>query len=348
VKTASALAVSALAVTVAAVVISAPPGRSAAKPQAQSAASATAPWRARLLDRILPVSLTGGAGSLYATVVGGTLVFRIVRIDPATGKVVASIGYPGQTNPPVIADGALWALWDGSPLRGYNLTTLATETSIPIQSTGQLPVPAAAVAAGPDGTLYVSAGYGVAVISAHSRRVIRTIPLPEYVGSLAVSPDGTRLYVAFDGIVGGLKAYNPETGALLATAGLQARFGSDLVATAGGVWGIGGTANSSWVFFAPAGNLSHAVRVASAGANPGASVSVALGAVWLGGPGRISCADPVTGRIRASAVIPSDRGGAVDISDVSYAGTRVFAAYYDTYSSVGGVVRIQPPKACTR
>lgn len=319
------IAAAAVAMVAAGLIVSASSG--AAAPES------AAPWHARLLDREPLTSLTSGAGSLYATVVGGTQVMQIVRINPGTGKVAARIGYPGQTEPPVIADGALWALWDGSPLRGLNLKTLATAVSIKNPWVGQLPVPPAAVAAGPDGTLYLAAGHAVAVVNPHTRRVVRTIRTPGIVGSLAVSPDGTRLYVALTGTFGQVKAYNTKTGAVTATAGQNARSARGLVATAGGVWGIG----RDWIFFAPARDLSAAVRVLRV-SGTGTSVSAAHGAVWLGGPGKLACASPVTGRIR---VIVSTSGSGT-IGDVSYVAGHAYAA-----STAGGVVTLQPPAACT-
>lgn len=306
------------------------------------------PWGARLVSTGPLISLASDQASLYGTMVGGPLVERIARIDPATGAVLRQVDYPGQTHPVVLADDLVWALWNGPPLRGLDPMTLKTVASIPVLAVGGFtPAPTAAVAAGPDGTLYVDAGFGVRVLSIPPRaagavRILMTIRVPGIVSSLAVSPDGRRLYAGLSN--GRLGEYDGRTGAFLATLGpANVISGDNLVASSGGVWGSG----AHGAFFVPASSPSHGVLLGVGGAaGSPAEVTVAHGAVWVTAAGRIACADPATGQIRAQTAVPADHGAAVAIIDVVYVGPRAFAIFSDAHTGVLGLATIRPPASC--
>jgi len=271
----------------------------------------------------------------------------LVRIDPATGRIVAHAPIGGGAGP-VIAAGTLWtaapgsggkgsqtnnpsAPSDGCPghladtpleptlcsettpnvqVRGYSLTTLAPVTSITVP----FPIPGrnaqTALTAGPDGRVIVAAGDSVAVVDPATRHVVRRIQVAGgQLPVLAVRPDGKRLYAGVN--VSGvfrLQTYELANGALLTTSSMNDGGNvSTIVATAGGVWGITGSGMSDWVFFAPAADLAHAVTVGGGGGGGlAASIAISDGVAWIGGTHRISCAEPSTGHVRASAVIPPD------------------------------------------
>ncbi len=141
---------------------------------------------------------------------------------------------------------------------------------------------------------------------------------------------------------------DPETGALLTTSVSAGNLNNQsLVATAGGVFEAGYSGMSETVFFAAASDLSRLVEIGTGGGGLEATTSIAAGAVWIGGPTRISCADPSTGHIRASAPLPERRDAVVaDIGSVSFAHGQAFAVY--TRASTQGLVRIHPPAKCTQ
>ena len=82
-------------------------------------------------------------------------------------------------------------------LHGYDARTLAQVASLPVPAIGRVSSAAAGVlAAGPDGHLYVAAGDTVAVVDPATGQVIRRIYLTDGpASSVAVSPDGSKLYV---------------------------------------------------------------------------------------------------------------------------------------------------------
>ena len=82
-------------------------------------------------------------------------------------------------------------------LRGYDASTLAQVASVPVPAIGGVSGQAAGVlAAGPDGKLYVAAGDTVATVDPAARAVTHRIYLTAgQANSVAVSPDGSKLYV---------------------------------------------------------------------------------------------------------------------------------------------------------
>lgn len=317
--------------------------RSAWPPQAISGA----PWDAQLInpDAIAQGSLTGSGAWLYAIVAG-----HLVRIDPVTGNVLASTRYTEPlAGPPIVVGNTVWVVWSYGPnvvLRGYNATTLALAGSVTVPVTASLSNLAQGVlTAGPDGNLYVAAGAGVAVVNPSSRRVDRTITVSAGpASSVAVSPDGSRLYVGTGSFT--LLTYDLATGGQLASS-TMAGGGGDLVATTGGVWGTTGSGMSEWVWFAPDGDLFRAVRVGQGAGGGLESVPAASGgAVWIGGSHTLECADPATGKILATAPIPADHGIAGYFGRVTVVGAHAYAGYVDVRTQRSGLARMAPPAAC--
>src|ERR1039457_3506234 len=125
-------------------------------------------------------------------------------------------GPPGP-GAPVVTGSTVWvpSEYAGTSvvLHGYNARTLAQVASVTVPVTGQVSATASGVlTAGPDGDLYVAAGSSVAVVNPSTRQVIKQISVSAGpVSSVAVSPDGSKLYVSTGTFE--LLSYNPATGA---------------------------------------------------------------------------------------------------------------------------------------
>jgi hypothetical protein len=315
-----------------------------------------APWQAQLIDHLTlrQDSLTGSGDSLYAFA-GQDLV----RIDAATGAVAASAPVvPAVLNAPVVLDGKVWVvaqyLAGHVLLYGYDPQTLDHVTTVTVPAVRQMSTDGQGVlAAGPDGNLYVAAGESVAVVNPASGAVIRRIQLS--VGpanSVAISPDGSKLYVgtsspsaqSFQVLTYDLNRGGVQAGSSRMSVGV----GGSLVATSGGVWGSLGSGMSEWVWFAPGGNLASASPVTrGAGGGLISLPAAAEGAIWIGGTHTLACADPDTGKVRASGTIPADHGTAEYFGSVAYAGGHAFAYYVDTQSGQQGLATVTPPASCT-
>jgi len=204
------------------------------------------------------------------------------------------------------------------------------------------------LAAGPDGQLYVAAGDTVATVDPAAGQVThRTYLTAGRASSVAVSPDGSKLYVGTGNFQ--LLVYDLATGVQAASSRMSVSGAGNLVATAGGVWGTTGTGMSEWAWFAPGGDLSSSFRV-SQGTGAGLdSVPVySGGAVWIGGSHELVCASPVTGRAMARTPIPADRGvveyfGSVTVLNSGHA----YALYRDQAAQLAGVASLTPPAACS-
>ncbi len=312
-------------------------------------------WGAQLINRqtFTQDSLVGGANSLYAISPG-----YLDRINPVTGEVVTEAPYTSPVpNPPVVTGSTVWVVssYGGGSvvLRGYDGKTLAQVASVSVPASGQLSTSASTVlTSGPDGDLYVAAGNSVAVVNPATHQVVRRISVSAgQVSSLAVSPDGSRLYVStapsspFE-----LLTYDPATGAQLggsAVADLGSSAGN-LIATSGGVWGTTGVGMSEWVWFAPNADLTRMVRVSQgAGGGLDSVPSLSGGAVWIGGSHTLVCADPATGRVRASAAIPTDNSVVEYFGSVTVTGGHAYAYYQDQRAQQFGVAALTPPSACS-
>jgi PQQ-like domain len=312
-------------------------------------------WGAELINRqsFTQASLAAGAGSLYAISQG-----FLDRISPVTGNVVTQASYtspiPDFPNRPVVTGNTVWVLssYSGSNvvLTGYNGTTLAQAGTITVPVRGQVSsTPQGVLTSGSGGYLYVAAGSSVVVVNPETHQVVKQIPTPGQVSSLAVAPDGSKLYVATGAF--GLLAYNPATGAQLGSSAMAdiGSAGGNLVATSGGVWGTVGVGMSEWVWFAPNGDLSQVVRVSQgAGAGLASVPTFGGGVVWIGGSQKLACANPATGQVMASTAIPTDNSVVEYFGSVTVASNgRTFALYQNQAAQQFGVATLTPPAACS-
>jgi hypothetical protein len=311
-----------------------------------------APWSAALIYRqaFTPDSLVGGQNSLYAMAPG-----HLDRIDPSTDVVAASVPYnspiPGYPNQPVIAGNAVWLLssYNGTSvvLTGYDATTLAQVASVSVPTSGQVSgAPRGVLAADSSGDVFVAAGSAVAEVNSTTHQVTKRIPAPGPVNSLAVWPGGGKLAVstgAFD-----LTVYNAD-GARLKSSSLGIGGpGGNLVATSSGVWGTFGVGMTERIWFAPNADLTQIIFVTQA---PGAGLYTVPSSsgglsLWIGGSQRLLCADPNTGKVLASANIPTDNGVVEYFGSVAATGGQAYALYQNQAAQRTGIARLTPPAAC--
>ena len=306
-------------------------------------------WGAKLINRDLfsQGSLTGSGDSLYA-VEDGTLA----RIDPATGAILRTTPYtPPVLSRPVVVGNTVWVVWSyggsGIVLRGYDARTLAQVASVPVPASGGLSSQAQGVlAAGPDGKLYVAAGDTVATVDPAARQVTRRTGLTAgQASSVAVSPDGSKLYVGIGSFH--LLVYDLPAG-ILTSASQMSGNGGNLLATAGGVWGTTGTGMSEWVWFAPGGDLTKSFRVGQgAGGGLASLPSYSGGVVWVGGTHELVCASPATGQAVSRTPIPADHGAVEYFDSVTVLGSgHTYALYQDSTAQLAGIASLTPPRQC--
>ena len=316
---------------------------------------AGAPWGAALIGHqaLVQGSLISADGSLYAIGNTGTLD----RINPATGAVVASVPYNMPVwNPPVVVGNTVWEVssYNGGNivLQGYDARTLARTSSLLVPAIGAVSIGGQGVlTSGPDGDLYVAAGETVAVVNpAIPQEIHRIQVLAGKTSSVAVSPDGSKLYVgtgsstSFRLVVFNLPSDTIANESTLTSGGA----GGNLVATSGGVWGTTGSGHGEWVWFAPSGNLAQAVQVGrGAGGGWSSFPSYSGGVVWVGGTGDVVCASPATGQVLAKADIPADHGVAQYFASPVVSGGQTYSYYQTDASQQTGLVRMTPPAACS-
>lgn len=321
-----------------------------------------APWGAQRIG-----SATLQTGSLLA--VGsqlyglddeaGTLHLHLVRLDPGTGTITASLATGAQVGTgagPVIADGSLWLLSrsPGASSAGTNPYTLIRVDPTTLHRLGstrldlhESPAVGTSVTADPSGRwLYVASGGGIVVVDAHTGTQARRIDGITDVSGVALSPDGSRLYAASMPQDGDSALYtlDPATGAVLDRQSAPNNI-STLVATAGGVWVFGGSGMHDDVIFAPGGDLAKAEPEDGGGGGLDPDVRVASGLAWLGGPDQIGCADPDTGHSYDTTSVPSTGGTQQSVRTMAVARGQLYGIYQGPHAP-GALVRLDPPAAC--
>ena len=310
------------------------------------------PWGAELINHqtFNQGSLVSANGSLYAFGTG-----TLDRIDPATGDIVATAqANPPLPNPPVIIGNTVWVLWSYSGgnvvLHAFDARTLAPIKQVLVPAVGAVAAAGGSnvVTSGPDGHLYVAAGIAVVVVNPENGQVLNRINLTAgTTDSVAISPDGSKMYVG----VGGFRVlvYNLPSDTVVSSTKLAGTdSGGDLVATSGGVWGTTGTGMSEWTWFAPDGDLTRAVRIgAGAGAGYASLPSYSGGVIWVGGSHTLSCANPATGRVLDTVTLPTDHSVVEYFSSPVISGGKAYSYYSDNASQQSGVVRMTPPAVCS-
>jgi hypothetical protein len=308
------------------------------------------PWGAELINRqtFIQDSLASADGALFAY--GNA---TLDRIDPATGAITATAPYnEAVPNPPVIVGDTVWVVWQNSGgnvvLHGFNARTLAPTATVLVPATGRVSGSVSnALTSGPDGHLYVAAGDTVVVVNPDNGQLIRRIYLTAGTAdSVAVSPDGSRLYVGVNATK--VLVYDLTSDTVITSSSLgSGQVVANLVATPGGVWGTTGVGMSEWTWFAPNGDLARAVRIGQGAGGGFASVpSYSNGVVWVGGSHTLSCANPATGRVLDTATLPTDHHVVEYFGSPVISGGRAYSEYQDNQSQLSGLVRMTPPAAC--
>jgi hypothetical protein len=311
------------------------------------------PWGAELINHqtFTQDSLVSADGALYVYGTG-----TLDRIDPATGTITATAQYnPPILNPPVVVGDTVWVVWSygggNVVLHGFDAQTLAPTRSVLVPATGSVSSSRSGVlASGPDGHLYVAAGVSVVVVNPDTGQLIGRMYLTEGTAdSVAVSPDGSRLYVAVGVASVKVLVYDLASDIVIASSSLSSgQVAGNLVATSGGVWGTTGVGMSEWTWFAPGGDLSQAVRIGQgAGAGFDSVPVYSGGVVWVGGSHTLSCANPVTGRVLDTATLPTDHQVVEYFGSPVISGGRAYSDYLDNQSQLSGLVRMTPPAACS-
>lgn len=212
---------------------------------------------------------------------------RVLRIDPATNRVIASISLPGA-GCAAVAAGRVWAAAGRSIRRIDPATNLLTGPPIPVRGRPQ------GVAAGPGG-VWVASGFGdarsqraappgtsgrpVGVISRIDPRTgavaltREVVAFPEHVAT----GSGQVWLTSDDGTAARL---DPDTGALLRRARVSLGGRTRLAVGLGGLWGVTEVGpGTAWAVrkLDSSGRRGPPVPV---GASP-VSLAVGAGAVWV-------------------------------------------------------------------
>ena len=251
----------------------------------------------------------------------------------------------------------VWSYSGGNVvLHGYDARTLAQVASLSVPAIGRVSSAAQGVlTGGPDGKLYLAAGDTVAVVDPATGHLIRRIYLTAgAASSVAVSPDGSRLYVGVAPSTpsGSFQLLTYDLATAVQTASSKMAVGGaggNLIATSSGVWGTIGVGMTERVWFAPNANLSQFVIVSQgAGAGLDSVPTFSSGVVWIGGSHTLACADPATGRVLASTAIPTDNGVVEYFGNVTVASSgRTYALYQSQAAQQSGVATLTPPAACS-
>lgn len=279
-------------------------------------------------------------------------VVLVARIDRQTRHVVWSRPLPGGSDL-VLAGGWLWVIGGAVPgaTRGdtRGLYRLDPGPSLELMERIDLPEPpsefptySTALAATPDGALWVAVARHLHRLEAASGRIGATWVTDHSVADLAVDPQGTHLYVLenagnLGSVVSRLDAHSGVLG--LRRPGLDGPGGGRLSATADGVWVFHptGRRGEGRAVLLRAGDLEPVAAVSGpSGKVTGTDAiagTVGGGTLWVSDLGGVFCADPATGRSRTAAA-QSERGPvAADVSGV-YVG------------SGGGLTIVHPDPRC--
>jgi hypothetical protein len=245
----------------------------------------------------------------------------VVRFDRATGAVTTAGPFPGAESL-TLAGGRLWAaagIHPGVPTPGRGALDELDPATLRLERELSLPPPpdspdVPARLAGTPARLWL--GYGPDLYSLDPRDGATLLRLPQgargTVDDLALDPAGGRLYVSTRLASGDalITERDAGTGARRAEATEHSTAGAHLAATGDGVWITFPTGLSSALSNRRAADLAAVVGPQPAGTDGGPSGDtlrpfVAGGLLWLadGQRAMLSCADPRSGTVRASARI---------------------------------------------
>lgn len=326
--------------------------RSSAAPSAGTP-KAVGPWSARALTNA-PIGMTIASGP---DAIFGREGADLVRFDPATGAVlVRAAANPDAFWPPLVTTNAFW---QASVAHGIvSVQSLSPDTLQPLAyhaiAGASVPSPdgpqwSPVLAASPDGaSLFLGNGSQLYALDAATGKVNQRAAVNGLIGAVAVSADGTKVYVAVN--PQGSNAAELDLLAVrhnLSTVSQAALPGAPvtgLLVSSGGIWATfaGGHADSVW--YLPSSNLSHGQVVSSGGGGTPSTVTLAGGAVWLGGPNTVACADPATGAVRDQAAVTVQLGQPRYFADIVLIDGHWLASYQTNGTTA--LATFMPPAAC--
>jgi len=294
--------------------------------------------------------------ALYAPgpVNGRSVPTRLARIDRSSGAFVTADVPPGAMQM-ARAGSALWIAPGGESFgTGANVLTLVDSVILKLKGQVQLPARSGTNTffgpqlAGTASLLWLGYGNRVYRLNPQTGSTILGQSLPGTATSLSIDPSGHRLYVGVE--------VTPTSSGQDQAVELDALTGARLASAETGGIGLGGphvaaAADGVWVSYATGmmGAVEHrsATSLAAlpiAGLNPndnvlrgtnGIGAFVGGGTLWLidGMAERVTCADPASGALRASAQETFPSAFVVDSSG-AYLGDG------------GGVATLQPDPSC--
>lgn len=322
------------------------------------------PWGARTVGGVAGTDtvLAGDADALFTLRNDSSPLQTLRRVDPDTGRVLATRTGTHIEGRGVIVAGRLWVLVAQSQPHGLSFDmqaldpgSLATTAVVQMGNrTTSVDDADVAGAVGRTGRIYVVYnGHHIAVLDLVRARVVHRYSLPGGAVQAVVDPDGTRMYVVATATrrstqTQTLTVRRPDTGALLFASGYRPKDGlmSPVAASRGGVWLSEGSGMTHNAAFHPGRNLgttTHATGTSSGGLP--LTVSVYSSVAWLGSETRLMCADPDSGTVRASINLNKAASDGLGIFDVTRAGSRLFADYA-TRADTERLVTISPPLRC--
>jgi DNA-binding beta-propeller fold protein YncE len=242
---------------------------------------------------------TGTEGPLAGA--GTTMV---ARIDRRTQAVVKAGPFPGALHI-AVGSGGVWVAGNRLMLLDADSLKQLTEIALPAETAGSIEVVASTAG------VWVAHGRHVYRLDAKTGRTLQTRMFSGIATSIALSPNGGRIYVGADGdpfawySVATINAFDTSTlNEVASTQTDGAGLGGPKVAAANdGVWAAIATGMQGYVEHRRASDLSRLpVPPSDQRHSNGVRVYVAGGYVWAtdGGTGRLDCLDPQTGSVLSS------------------------------------------------
>lgn len=320
------------------------------------------PWSA---TKVLP----GGFAQLIST--GSSLLTvddnnRLLNVVPGQG-IQASAQLPPRGGGPIAFDGHnVWvALYgyrgrDAVVLRRYSYPILTLQRSVTLHP-GE-PMLGPVVLVGAPGEILVGSGHKVVTVSSTDLSPLGSVTLDGNVNGLAWRAADSHLYAAVGGaqrnVVEDYARTGPGSYTLHQTAPVGPPLARDLVLSDRGLWEVSQFRTYN-VKFASFDDLAHPTRVVPARAVPvwavhhnfgEVFVTVDGGTAWISGT-ILGCANPDTGQLRTPVHKVVDHTGATSVLGpiVSLNG-QLYAGYYQHKkfrTLQTGIVKLQPPSACT-
>ena len=305
-------------------------------------------WHARLVGDISDLesaTLTTLDGHLYATTLDS---HHLVRLDPRTGSVLAqskAVLSDDGVVAPVSSGDLIWAVaQDSRTVLGFDPVTLRVTVHHSLDVTGKARLgPALAPDRASGGVVL---GYAETITFINTRGIQHTLAVGQPVSALALSPDGSRLYVglATSGAGGTLAVLDPNNGVEMAP-----QFHDEaivgLAATAGGVWyGAAGGMSAYIGFMHTDGTVvRNSAAIGASGGGEDDPPTISGGLAWLGGYSAVGCADPDSGALRAHAAV----GTQGYVSALTLVHHNLFAIFFDVNSGKRMLITLRPPASCS-